>query len=310
MTARGDLLHDLAVADDLADDRLIRRARSRFLAASLGVGLVLAVVAYLVAETMTERSARDDARGRAQIVAAVVGASIRAADDHVGGGELSAAVNAVAAAQAVNQVVVWRADGEVAWAHDKTLVGRTFELHDELRRLFARDGFLVGRLGPVDLEGADLPVGAEGNYEVFASTRGAGGEPLVVESYVVRSSIAEHQREALWTLLPLAAGALLVFEATFLGLGMLMIRQVRRGRQSRIRLTMAALRSVDQERRELAHELHDGIVQDLAATRYALAGISQGLPAGTRRTRGPSWSASRRCCATSSSTYGACSGTC
>lgn len=277
MIVRADLLRDLAVADDLADERVIRRARTRFMATSLVVAWLLAAVAYLVVQEMAERQSRADARARAGSVAAVVGAWVGTVDDPARRGELSRVIRAVAAEQSVDHAVVWRADGMVVWADDPDLVGQKFTMQRDLRALFSGSGPIIGRPEPVDLESAAPPTDVGRLVEVFAPTRGVDGEPLVVESYVVRSSLADYRRATLWLLLPYVVAALALIEGTCLVLCVLMVRQVRRGRVGRIRLTAAAIRSMEKERRELAHELHDGIIQDLAGTRYALGAIAEEL---------------------------------
>jgi signal transduction histidine kinase len=279
MTPRADLVQDVAVADHVAVERMTSRARIQFLVTCLIATVALAALSILLTNTVAGQEERAEAQSRAAIVAAVVGAwggeIDNPADD-----QFTQAVRATAGEQAVSHVLVWRRDGTVVWADDPRLIGRTFDMHADLQALFNGSGSLIGRPGPVDLEGAEAPIDVNDDIEVFVPTTGAADEPLVVESYIVRSALANHHRAALGMLLPYVMAAFVLLQASYLALGLLLGRLTRRGRRGRIRITSAAIRAMETERRELAQELHDGIVQDLAAVRYALGAIAVFVPPG------------------------------
>ncbi len=62
---------------------------------------------------------------------------------------------------------------------------------------------------------------------------------------------------------------------------MSLARRVDRGQQQMQRLLVNAVESSDLERRRIAQDLHDGVVQDLAGIGYALDSEARRLPEGS-----------------------------
>jgi signal transduction histidine kinase len=96
--------------------------------------------------------------------------------------------------------------------------------------------------------------------------------------------------------LPVLIGALLLLQLLQLPLAYRMARRLQENRQEREALLLRALAASDTERRRIASDLHDGVVQDLAGTSYALAAaadridgdapdVSDALRDGARQTR-------------------------
>ena len=80
----------------------------------------------------------------------------------------------------------------------------------------------------------------------------------------------------------------------------LLTRRLARSGQERERLLQAAVHASDAERLRIARDLHDGVVQDLAGSSFALSTISSraGVPDGARgRARGSEPRRSARACA-------------
>ena len=123
------------------------------------------------------------------------------------------------------------------------------------------------------------PAGLLGNeIEVFTPIVTGTGRNLVVQAYVDPVALAASRREIAQLVLPVGVAALLLFEGLALLAVTAVVRRIQEGRRTRIRMLSTSLHAVDQERRRLAHDLHDGIVQDLAATRYAIMGVARSLP--------------------------------
>ena len=74
-------------------------------------------------------------------------------------------------------------------------------------------------------------------------------------------------------------GALILLALIQLPLAWWLARRVRRGQEERERLLNRALEASDLERRRIARDLHDGVVQDLAAVSYSLSAAAEGAPA-------------------------------
>ena len=122
--------------------------------------------------------------------------------------------------------------------------------------------------------------------------RGAQGEPLLFEAYQQFSSVASSSREIWLAFAPALVIALLVLELVQLPLASSMAKRIRRGSKEREALLQRAVDASDAERRRIAADLHDGIVQDLAGLSYSLAaaagraGSGEGEPVAEVLTRG------------------------
>jgi signal transduction histidine kinase len=68
----------------------------------------------------------------------------------------------------------------------------------------------------------------------------------------------------------LAVGALLVLELVQLPLAVALARRLQRAEQNRRRLLDLAVRASEAERRQIAADLHDGVVQDITGVTYVL----------------------------------------
>ena len=71
-------------------------------------------------------------------------------------------------------------------------------------------------------------------------------------------------------LLPLAIGSLLLFQLSIMPLSVSLARRVERSQRARADILRRALLSSELERRRLAQDLHDGVIQDLAGLSYML----------------------------------------
>jgi signal transduction histidine kinase len=109
--------------------------------------------------------------------------------------------------------------------------------------------------------------------------RVAGGTLLLLEAYHPAKDItgasARIEGSFLWVLLAFLAALALAQ----LPLAWFLARRVRADERERERLTRAGEDALETERRRIAAELHDGVVQDLAGVAYELQATADRLPA-------------------------------
>jgi signal transduction histidine kinase len=74
-------------------------------------------------------------------------------------------------------------------------------------------------------------------------------------------------------------GALVLLALIQLPLAWRLATRIRKGQEEQQRLLKHALEASELERRRIAHDLHDGVVQDLAAVSYSLAAAAESAPA-------------------------------
>ncbi len=168
--------------------------------------------------------------------------------------------------------------GTVLWASEKPLVGRTFEMDVEEYALFGTWG-MVSEVSDLQKEENLLERPAGQLVEVYTGTRDAAGIPIVFEVYISLAGLTQNMRTLIGVILPLPMGALLVLSLATLPLAVSLAHKVDRGQQQMQRLLSNAVEFWDFERRRIARDLHDGVVQDLAGVGYALASEARQLPA-------------------------------
>lgn len=115
--------------------------------------------------------------------------------------------------------------------------------------------------------------------EVYLPVRTPGGVPLRYETYYRSSFISARGNRIFRQFAPAMLGALVLLALIQLPLAWRLARRVERGQAERERLLSRAIEASDLERRRIARDLHDGVVQDLAGVSYSLSAAAEGAPA-------------------------------
>jgi len=258
-----------------------RTALLRFVGLSVVTLLGLAVVAVVVGDRIAEDWAIDDAQLRdATVARAVVGPLV---DDRVRAGELGplsrldGTLRDAMAEGAIRHVKLWTEEGLVIWSDEPEITGRRFELDDKVRALF-RTGGVTAEVSTLDKD-ENIAERDEGELlEVYAGVVDGSGRPLVVEAYLSTEQMRAEQRTILVALLSVAVGVLIAYQLAILPLAVGLARRVERGQERHAQLLRRSLLATHRERLRIAHDLHDGVVQDLAGLTYAMPLVAQQLP--------------------------------
>ena len=111
--------------------------------------------------------------------------------------------------------------------------------------------------------------------EVYLPIRTPSGTTLLFEAYY-RYSLVEHIGSRLWrSFAPISLGALLALELVQIPIAWSLARRLRLRLRERELLLHRALEASDVERRQIASDLHDGAVQDLAGVAYGLSATAR-----------------------------------
>lgn len=175
--------------------------------------------------------------------------------------------------ESVVRVKVWSQDGTILYSDEPRLIGQRFELGEEEAELFETGGS--------DAELSDLgePENryerAEGKLlEAHTAIRTPDKTQVLFEIYQRFSSINASATEIVKTLAPPVLAGLLVLLLFQAPLAWRLARNLQRGHEERERLLAGAIEASDRERRRIASDLHDGVVQDLAGVAFGLAPLA------------------------------------
>jgi signal transduction histidine kinase len=111
--------------------------------------------------------------------------------------------------------------------------------------------------------------------EVYLLTRTPSGEPLLFEAYLRYDSVTEKARRISLAVAPAFVAALLLLWLVQLPLAWWLARRLREGQRQRESLLERAIEASDVERRRIAADLHDGVVQDLAGVAFSLGAAAE-----------------------------------
>lgn len=261
--------------------RVVRSALRRFMFWSAATLVLLVAGSVVVGSTSARHAALNQARMQGatiadSLVAPLVDRAVRAGDRDALG-RIDRAMQARMADGELTRVKVWSRDGHILWSDESELIGRRFTLEEDVVALF---GTRRATAELSDLSKAEnVRERDQGELlEVYAGVVDADSEPVVFEAYLSTDQMHRDQRRIVLDILPLAIGGLLLLQAAILPLAVSLARRVQEGEAQRIQLMRQALMVVNQERRQIAEDLHDGLIQDLAGLSYALPEVDAHLP--------------------------------
>ena len=167
-------------------------------------------------------------------------------------------------------------DGRVLYSDEPRLIGSKHPLEeDQLRGMRTR---------AVAAEVAGLPRTPDRSersggeiLEVSVPVRTPSGKPLLFEAYMRSESVAADRRRMWLTLTPPILAAMALAWLVQVPLARSMAGRLREGQRERQALVVKAIEAFNLERRRIAGDLHDGVVQDLAGLSFSLAAAADGL---------------------------------
>jgi signal transduction histidine kinase len=258
-----------------------RRFLGRSIALFMAAGLVTVAVIGAVGAEILQRLAIDEARRNARELALADARSLEpyftdaaAAGDPTALSALDSAVRLRVISGRVVRVKLWAADGRVLYSDATSLIGRRFTLRaDEADAL--RTGRVEAELSDLTLPENRLEQPYDPVFEVFLGVRTASGQPMLFEMYHRFDAVAADSRTLLRSFAPALVGGLLTLWLAQLPLALGLSRRLRARDERERELLVRAIESSSQERRRIAADLHDTVVQGLAGTSLGLAGLAQ-----------------------------------
>lgn len=256
----------------------VARIVARFAIAGLVALAVVSGVTAFASRRVGTRLAIDDAEQVTETSATGIVAPLLddgfLAQDPASLDRLDAVVRSSVLRGSLVRVKIWSRDGTVLYSDEPRLIGQHFDLGEDRLEVFA-GGEPASEVS--DLSGPENQFETESRLlEVYELTSSTSGVPLLFEAYYRYSGVTAVGRQLWSQFAPIAIGALVLLELVQLPLAWSMARRLRTGQQARERLLRHALQASDTERRRIAADLHDGVVQDLTGVSYRLAAIGKG----------------------------------
>jgi two-component system NarL family sensor kinase len=173
-------------------------------------------------------------------------------------------------------VTIWGADGEVIYSDDARQIGRLLTPPDEVTLAITE--------GTVSADFAVQPEVNDGSYdltgpgfvEVYVPLTLPDGTRVAFEAYYDYPQAAADADQLFRQFLPLVL-VLLLLLIIQLPLAAL-VRRIRRRRAQRRGLPAAAFSGTGKDRIQVAANLHDGPIQDIAGVGYALGAVALSVP--------------------------------
>lgn len=265
--------------------RLVRNPVAQFLA--FGVLVIIGITlgsSYLSARQAALEAASDARRTTELLAVAVVQPALtRGLVDGDAGAvdRFDRQVKDQLEIDTARRVKIWAADGTIVYSDATELIGSRYDLGDEELDVLANGG--------TDAEVSDLTEpenrlerGGGGLVEVYTRVWSPEREPLMFEMYYSTADIERRATEVFLPFQRIMIGSLLALAAVATGMLWLLTRRLTRTAAERERLLRSSADASEAERRRIARDLHDGVVQDLAGTAYSLSALARDLPQSER----------------------------
>jgi two-component system NarL family sensor kinase len=259
---------------------------------SIAALVVTALLAFALVGTgasiVAGRIARKDALAEAVRSAHVVGttlfapllpAAIRGDPDAID--RLNYAVHIRTPDGSLVRVKVWRRDGTIVYSDVPGAIGRRYPLHEDVADTIDHQQSSVDVSNLSDPENMTERPFYHRLVEVYIPLTLSDGTRLAFEMYSTDARVDTAQTQLRSKLVPFALLALLILVIAQLPVSVWLLRHLGRSQEERSRLLSSALTASGRERRNLARDLHDGVVQDLAGASYAVDALGNTLPPNT-----------------------------
>ncbi len=172
------------------------------------------------------------------------------------------------------RVKLWTLQGKIIYSDEPKLIGKQFDLDDGARIALAHPQV---RAEITDLK-ADENKYERGNgklLEVYRPVYTQGGKPLLFETYFKYNQVTNRGSQLWRGFVGILLSSIAAIVVLLIPLAWTLVARARRAHRQREEMLERAMDASQDERRRIAAALHDGVVQELAAASFAVAGSAQ-----------------------------------
>lgn len=239
------------------------------------VGVATSIASRRAGEREAIQSAQSEATVQAQQVVEPHITDGFAAGDPAEVRKVSDIIGAKVLDTSLIRVKIWSREGRILYSDQPELMNTTYPLgRDQLAALDA--GVAQADVSDVSKSENVFERGQGKLLEVYLPIRAKPSQTrLLFEAYYRYDRVIDSGTRVWRTFAPISIGALIALELVQIPLAWSLARQLRQRQREREGLLRRALEASDQERRRIAGDLHDGVVQDLAGVAYGLSGAAR-----------------------------------
>jgi signal transduction histidine kinase len=248
----------------------------QLLAALAAVLVLVGVLGSLAAGRLAEREAVNDAAGTADVLAEAV--IIPSLTDALADGDpaeiarLDRLVHERVLPAGIVRVKLWSPEGRVVYADEPQLIGRSFALGQDQRDALAKP---QTKAEVSELTSSENQFESGGRLlEVYRPVWTPTGRELLFETYSPYDAVRQRS-SSLWKgFAGVTLSSLLLLVVLMTPIVWRLLRRLAEAQRQRERLLERTVEATEAERRRVAATLHDGPVQELAASSFVAAGTA------------------------------------
>jgi signal transduction histidine kinase len=256
----------------------LARLLLQFGASGLVVLLIVAVGAtYAFRRVGEDESVRDAGEVTALIGGSVIEPHLR--DSIIHGdpkaiAELDRAVRSGVIHNPFVRVKLWTSTGRIVYSDEPRLIGAKYALDADSKKSLAT-GRVIAGISDLSKPENRFEQPRRKLLEVYAPVTTPSGQRLLFETYLSLKAVQASARRIWVAFAPALVLGLLLLWLVQVPLAASLTRRLREAQAEREGLLLRSLDASDNERRRIASDLHDGVVQHLAGTAFTLAGVAE-----------------------------------
>ena len=177
----------------------------------------------------------------------------------------------------VVRVKIWDQTGRIVYSDEGRLIGARYPMSPEERAEF-EDDRIAAEVSDLDKPENRFEREFGELLEVYVGLTTPSGKPLRYEEYYRSSFIDDRGTRIFREFGYIALAALILLALIQLPLAWQLSRRVQRAQKERMELLQRAVEASERERRRIAADLHDGVVQNLAGVSYSLSAAASTAP--------------------------------